>query len=72
MDSCLEPQSQEGNRKHSRKEKVRLACLTPTHQNVSEVSLQSAKQTIKRFNVKFFRKSNRFWEMSENSTLEMF
>ncbi|XP_075891171.1 centrosomal protein of 131 kDa isoform X2 [Nelusetta ayraudi] len=36
MDLCLEQQCQEGNRKHTRKEKVRLACLTATHLNVSE------------------------------------
>lgn len=41
MDLCLEQQCQEGNRKHTRKEKVRLACLTATHLNVSEVSSPS-------------------------------
>lgn len=42
---CLEPQCQEGQRKHGRREKVRLACLTAAHQKVSEVSSLSVKQT---------------------------
>lgn len=51
MDLCLEPHSQDGAWKHSRKEKVRLACLTTTHHNVPEVSELKTTLMIRHFKV---------------------